>query len=68
MQRIQRLSKELSKALDKWIEEDMGGESWLVRIYPSSIRSDVIYLENIEYVADVIGPRSTATHKALPAA
>ncbi|WP_336067227.1 hypothetical protein [Nitratireductor rhodophyticola] len=65
MQRIERLSKELSKALDDWIENEMDGERWALRVYPSTIRSDVVYLENIEFCADVVKPRSTPAHRRL---
>lgn len=67
MQRIERLSKELSRALDDWIENEMGGERWTIHIYPSTIRSDVVYLENIESCADVMKPRRTPTHRKLSA-
>lgn len=65
-ERIRSLSNELSKALDEWNAE-LEGETWAIRIYPSTIKGHGVYLENISYCADVVLARETPTHCKLVA-
>ncbi|EKF41664.1 hypothetical protein NA8A_13644 [Nitratireductor indicus C115] len=48
MERIRRLSQELSNALADWIEEEMQGEKWAIRIFPPASDRHAIFLENLD--------------------
>lgn len=48
IERIRVLSNELSKALEEWIETDMGGEVWGVRIHPQCHCRPGVFLENLD--------------------
>lgn len=65
VERIRILSKELSEALEEWIETEMEGEAWVIRIYPASIKGHGVYLENISFCADLVHARDTPTHRHL---
>lgn len=65
IERIRVLCKELTNALDEWIETEMGGETWAIRIYPTSVRGSGVFLENISYCEDVMEARDTPKHRRL---